>query len=187
MQNYEILFILPGTMSEDEVPALVNKVKELLVENGAKNLDHKDIGKSRLAYPIKHIRYGYFHLAHFEAEGNSVEVMKARLGLVSELLRTLITKYEPGTSMVDKINFGHIGSNTRGDEQRTPEREVDNVAANVRNRSYSKNVLTTSSNDNVEEKKDEVKVSSKKDDEKVKLDDIDKKLDEILDMGLDKV
>ena len=79
MQNYELLFILPGTLSEDEVPALVNTVKEVLVESGVQNLEHKDMGKSRLAYPIKHIRYGYFHLAHFEAEGKSVEDVKVKL------------------------------------------------------------------------------------------------------------
>ena len=186
MQNYELLFILPGTLSEDEVPALIDKVKETLVENGAENLSAKDMGKSRLAYPIKHIRYGYFHLAHFEAEGNSVEVIKAKLKLIPELLRNLITIYDPIKGMSDKINFGHIGATSRGDEPRNKEREVDNVAANVR-------TSTPKVKEEMEEKKEEViekketKTTSKKDSEKVALDDIDKKLDEILDLELDKV
>lgn len=194
MQNYELLFILPGTLAEDEVPALVAKVNEALTESGVENIEIKDIGKSRLAYPIKHIRYGYFHLAHFEAEGTNVEAVKAKLGLVPELLRHLITKHEPGSGIGAKINFGSAGStnNTRGDEPRSREREVANVAANVRTSAPTPKVKEETK-EAVEEKveeikeKKETKTSSKKDSEKFALEDIDKKLDEILDLELDKV
>ena len=113
MQNYELLFILPGTLSDDEAKPLVEKVKQVVEDSGAVNLELKELGKSRLAYPMKHIRYGYFNVIRFEADGKQVEKIKAELRLVSGLLRALVTKYDPkvikeGNRLGNRIDFVEV-------------------------------------------------------------------------------
>ena len=95
MKYYELLCILPGTLGEDEVGPLVQEVKTLLTDNGATNISSEDRGKSRLAYPIKHIRYGYSVVLAFQAERVALPVIQAKLRLVNNLLRAMINQFDP--------------------------------------------------------------------------------------------
>lgn len=200
MTNYELLFILPGTLSEDETAPFVGKVKEILESNGANKLTVDDLGKSRLAYPIKHIRYGYFYLAHFQAEKTDVIKIQDKLRLVRELLRALVSKYDPNKKLV----VGKVDSVSEID---TTKRYRTNVKKNTTSSREDKKTVS-SSNDKKEEKKEESKeekveaakesvekteteavVPEKKTSKskKVSMDDIDKKLDEILDIEISNV
>jgi small subunit ribosomal protein S6 len=95
MKYYELLCILPGTLGEDEVAPAVEEVKTLLAANGATTITSEDKGKSRLAYPIKHIRYGYAIVVVFQAERNALPVIQAKLRLINNLLRAMINEFDP--------------------------------------------------------------------------------------------
>lgn len=189
MQYYELLFILPGTLSEDEVKPVVKDVQEIVKANGGQNYSCDDMGKSRLAYPMKHIRYGYFQLAHFEAESKQVVVIGKKLRLVTQVLRVLIQKYDP-KKPVKKISF----------EMALPiEQPMSVVAGEVKTRPSGEAAMATAvitKAENIEPKEENfrpVQVEKKpgsrgrKKSEKVSLDEIDKKLDEILEIDINKV
>jgi len=108
MKKYELLFILPGTLAETEVQPIVEKVKNILVEAGATEIKNEDMGKNRLAYPMKHIRYGYFQLCHFSAESEQTVVIQRKLTLVDELLRALIQEYDGKRQTLAKINYFNL-------------------------------------------------------------------------------
>lgn len=95
MLYYELLCILPGTLSEEEAAALLESVTKMAVEAGAVNLKTESMGKNRLAYPMKHIRYGYFYVVRFEAEAAQVGGIQNKLRLSTQLLRALIQAYNP--------------------------------------------------------------------------------------------
>lgn len=95
VRHYEILTILPGTLSEVDVEPVVTKIKELIESEGAKSLTVDAGGKSRLAYPIKHIRYGYFHVFTFEVAPESIGKIEEKLRLFGQILRTVIKAYDP--------------------------------------------------------------------------------------------
>lgn len=181
MQNYELLFILPGTLVETEVKPLIDQVKDAVLTNGGVDFSVEDMGKSRLAYPINHIRYGYFQLAHFKAETETVLVIEKKLRLLGNTLRILIQKYDPNKK-VQKINFSDqtFAEPVMG----APVETVNSTTAPV--------VVTTTNEQDVAlnishaQPKEERKTTSKKT-AKVNLDDIDKKLDEILEIDIDKV
>ncbi len=95
MKQYELLVVLPGTVEESEVPTTIGSVKAIVEKHGGENIVMQDRGKSRLAYPIRHIRYGYFHLIRFNADGDATAKMQKELSMLRELLRALITAYNP--------------------------------------------------------------------------------------------
>lgn len=95
MKHYELLTVLPGTLSETEVPERIKQVTTLLSENGATEVTVEDMGKSRMAYPMKHIRYGYYHKMQFQAEPEQLPTLHNKLRLQSEMLRAIITSYVP--------------------------------------------------------------------------------------------
>ena len=64
MKKYELLVILPGTLDEGEVGVKISEITAMVGElsEGAKS---EAMGKNRLAYPIKQVRYGYFFTVIF--------------------------------------------------------------------------------------------------------------------------
>lgn len=95
MKNYEIMFIVRPTLSEDEVKKVSNNFKDIITNNGAKVTSEKEIGQRELAYEIKKFKSGYYFV--FEVEANDDKAIKEfdRLGLISnDVIRHLITKIE---------------------------------------------------------------------------------------------
>ncbi|MFH1946624.1 MAG: 30S ribosomal protein S6 [Candidatus Magasanikbacteria bacterium] len=237
MQNYELLLILPGTLSEDEVDPLVEKISKIIEEAGASNLSIEKLEKRRLAYPIKHIRYGYFNLVYFEAESEKVVEIQEKLRLIPELLRALVQKTDPEKQTNRTIKFGHPTqgqhkddriaeqsnhpfvrreeNKTRDEKVREKKVEEPKEAAEVdkekelvtvegkvevvekeENKGESKEEVVEAKEENkevaeveekVEEVKAEVEVKEPSDKKTLDMDDIDKKLDEILDIDLSNV
>lgn len=95
MKHYELFTLMPGTMTETDIPPFAAQVQELLQKHGASNVSCFNRGKSRLAYPVQHIRYGYFNTYQFEAEHETIPKMQKELALTRELLRAIITAYDP--------------------------------------------------------------------------------------------
>lgn len=95
MKHYELLCVLPGTLSEEEAAPVLSDVRSAIEGNNGKNVAQEDRGKSRLAYPMKHIRYGYVHVFTFEAEPASIPMIQAKLRLITSLLRAMINVFDP--------------------------------------------------------------------------------------------
>lgn len=188
MNNYELLLILPGTLAENEVAPETEKVKAVIADNGGINLEAGEKEKRRLAYPIKHIRYGYFQLFYFQAEETAVKVMENKLRLLPEFLRALIKKYNPASTAQKKINFGALTASEEGRREETAVHFAPRtaVATDAPAETFALPVQTEEKQqlEAAPVKKTTAKKTEKK---KIDLDDIDKKLDEILDMGLDNV
>ncbi|MFA4831594.1 MAG: 30S ribosomal protein S6 [Patescibacteria group bacterium] len=162
MLYYEFLFILPGTLSEDEVKSSVDKVKTILINSGVEDVEIEDLGKNRLAYPIKHIRYGYFQICRFQTDAEKIVEVQNKLRLTDEILRFLLQKYDPKKQKKIRIDYinDEMSGGTRA--QREIKREVIPLEAAL----MAKNIKMA---------KPETKET-----EKVSLEDIDRQLDEIL-------
>jgi len=173
MQHYELMFVLPGTLSEEEVAIEAATVKALIEAEGATDVAHHDLGKTRLAYPMKHIRYGYYHICRFAAEPSAVPTMKSKLRLNGKLLRAIITKVAAESKMeMDKlialsdVTVREIGQNKPRAEKKTENAEESAVMETKKVSKPKK-----------EEKTAEPKETRAED---VKIKDIDKKLDQLL-------
>jgi len=87
MQRYELMYILPPTLTENEVPATTEKISTLLKDNGAEISQEVDLGKKRLAYPINHHQYGYYRLLEMSSEPSNIAKMNNALRLSPHVLR----------------------------------------------------------------------------------------------------
>ena len=93
MPHYELLYLISNKFSEDEVKPIVEKVNSLILNNQGKITLTKDLGKKRLAYPIKGFHYGYYNLAEFDMPGENLIKVDRALRLANEILRQqIITK-----------------------------------------------------------------------------------------------
>lgn len=157
MTQYELLYIVPMRYTEDELNPIKQKVRESIENAGGKILLDDSLGKKKLAYPVKKIHQGYYLLNHFELEPARLSSLDRNLRLTDEIIRHIIVKYEAKTVFkIEKIREGLQASSDIFPREGMTER----VAPPKQ-----------------EPKKAEEKTEEK---EKVNLEDLDKKLDEIL-------
>ncbi len=95
MRQYEIMFIVKPTLSEEDIKNVVVNFENILTSNGAKILDKQDMGQKELAYEIKKMKSGYYYLFTLEANDDKAIKEFDRLALINgDIIRHLITKIE---------------------------------------------------------------------------------------------
>ena len=92
MNKYELLLVLPGTLDEGETTAKTEEAVAVIKEFGTE-AELIAMGKNRLAYPIKQVRYGYFYTVTFVCDKEAIKKIEEKLRLTRGLLRAIITHY----------------------------------------------------------------------------------------------
>jgi len=95
MRKYEVFTIIPGTLSEQEVQPVVERVAAVIKDAGVEAVETKALGKMKIAFPIKHVRYGYFYNFFFDAEPESAQTINQKLRIEEHLLRALVRTFDP--------------------------------------------------------------------------------------------
>lgn len=97
MQMYELLYIVPTTFTDPEVEGIMANVGKILTSVGITPVRHENVGKIKLAYPIKRVRHASYILAYFEAEPAALVEFERQLGLTNEVIRHMVLAVPPGT------------------------------------------------------------------------------------------
>ncbi len=122
MKKYELLLVLPGTLDEKEAEVKGQEILALVQENSTAAELHP-LGKNRLAYPIRQIRYGYFNTIIFTADPLGLKVLQDKLVLLREPLRAMITYFNMSLTAAQKIIYSSDDSGatmTRDKEKVAP-------------------------------------------------------------------
>lgn len=108
MRHYEVLFILKPTLTEEEVSAKLEFVKEVLTKNGAEIESVVPMGTRKLAYKIKKYERGTYFVIYFKAPTNLIAELERVLRITEEVIRFLIVKYENKKEIAawEKLNKG---------------------------------------------------------------------------------
>ena len=99
-QVYEVGYLVLPSITEDSLPNVVDSIKEIINKNGGHTLDGEAPMLTDLAYPLSKtigaskyvVNDAYFGWQKFEAESNSIEVIKSALEKKEELIRFLLVK-----------------------------------------------------------------------------------------------
>lgn len=93
MPMYETIFILDSLLAPEEIDKIVNRVKELVENNGGKIVTIDKWGKRRLAYEIQKKQYGFFVAIEFEGEGPIPNALEQEYNFNEKILRYLTYRY----------------------------------------------------------------------------------------------
>lgn len=91
MHPYDLLYIIPAVMTDSEAETVAAKVTEMIKATGAAITRTENLGKLKLAYPIKHQKYGFYMLTQFDAEPGTVAKLENDLRLNENVLRHQLT------------------------------------------------------------------------------------------------
>lgn len=174
MKHYELLAVLPGTLTETEAHEIATQVKETVEKNGGTSIEQEYNGKSRLAYPMRHIRYGYFFLFTFEATEADVITIQAKIRLIGQILRFLCKIYNPSQKV--SLNFGDTAQ-TQPDPELGTEKKEEIVAKEVPEMDLVQPVAVA---ETPAEPEETPKAAEPKEKNDISMEEIDQKLDELL-------
>ncbi len=173
MQTYNFLFFLSGNLTEVEVPASLEKVQALLLQIGAQNIAFENAGRQKMAYPTGTHHFGYLINSSFEIESANITTLQEKLSLDKEILRFMVSKLGVGKKPVTLAELA--ASQPQRDNREHVRKENVTTPKIV----ATEEVLVR---EEAAMEKEEKSEDSKEEKKKVKMDlnDINKKIDEIL-------
>jgi len=160
--HYEILFIIPNKFTAEEAKKLSDEMEALIKTDGGEVTFSEDWGKKKLAYEIETFNHGYYFLIEFDFDAEKINKFNRTLQLDHNILRHNIITIKKRT--LEEIKQSKALSEKLAQEfkkEKEPEPE--------------KKKKESTPEKEVEEKK------KKADEDKIELQDLDDKLDKILD------
>ncbi len=93
-RNYEIMLVLNSALSDERIDAIVDSIKQIIVNGQGSVADVTNIGKRRLAYPIKHQTDGIYIMMHYTLLSTVNKQIENLLNITEEALRYMIVLLE---------------------------------------------------------------------------------------------
>ena len=91
--NYEVLYVINPTLSEEDTAALVARFKELAESRGTVN-EVEEWGKRKLAYLINDLDEGYYVLMSFTADPAFPAELDRLMRINTGIMRSIIVSKE---------------------------------------------------------------------------------------------
>ncbi|MDP3985414.1 MAG: 30S ribosomal protein S6 [bacterium] len=101
MYHYELLAIIPAQFTESEAQGIEGRVSEALSAQGISVTKTESLGKIKFAYPVNHVRHGYYRRFVFSTEPETITTLEKPLRLIDGLLRFSIVRTSEGASKKD--------------------------------------------------------------------------------------
>jgi ribosomal protein S6 len=218
MRNYELLVTLPGTLTKTELKPELEQIKSTLEEFGSENIESKSFSKTKLAYPVDGIEYGYYYQFKYEIDPQQVNDMRKELNKQQNLLRSVLNQIDPNhhkdrvdevrslngrDEILQLIEEKHSDKEESEETQQEEKAEKANSKQEDTEQQSTKQEEKTEDTESTESSEEDEKKKTKKDkneekkkkekdskqqdkkntedsEEDVSLDDIDDKLDEII-------
>ena len=93
MNNYETLFVIKPTLTDEETAAQIAKITEILEREGAQILATNKMGMRKLAYPVAKNERGVYTIIYFNAVGSVIAELERKLKFNEEVIKYLTVKY----------------------------------------------------------------------------------------------
>jgi small subunit ribosomal protein S6 len=87
LRKYEVMLILPPEADDQVVQGVTDRISQVLEAQGGKVGAVNKWGKRRLAFVIRHQSEGFYVVAEFEAEPETVKELDRVLALVDDVIR----------------------------------------------------------------------------------------------------
>ncbi len=95
MPQYELMYLLSSAVADTEVPAITQAVLKSIEDFGGENVLETQLGKKKLAYPIKKTRNGFYVVVNFNMDSQKINTLDAKIrSMNSSVIRYLIANQE---------------------------------------------------------------------------------------------
>ena len=100
MKQYELLFVVKPTLTEEEIASEIATVKASIEKDGGDIVTTDDMGMKKLAYEVAKANRGYYTVFYFNANPASINEMERLIRLNENILKFMTVKYESKREVV---------------------------------------------------------------------------------------
>lgn len=93
-REYELGFIIPSSVSEQETQGVIDLVKGWVEGLGGETTNVNYWGRRRLAYPIQDFREGYYVFLMITIDGQQLPELERNLLFNDQIIRHLVVRPE---------------------------------------------------------------------------------------------
>lgn len=90
MRKYELMYIARPELDEESLKKNREKFQSVITQNGGEILETQDMGKRRLAYPIKKLREGIYTVIQFQSGTDTVKELERSLRIDDNVIRHMV-------------------------------------------------------------------------------------------------
>lgn len=94
MEKYEVMFIVKNTIEDDAVKSVADSLQGIITKGKGKVIEFKEMGKRKLAYPIKKELTGTYFVMSVEANHDTIKEFERKVLINENVLRHLVIKKE---------------------------------------------------------------------------------------------
>jgi small subunit ribosomal protein S6 len=91
---YESAVMINAALDDEQIQALISRVKETITNNGGEIREIEDWGRKRLAYVVKKSKVGYYAIFRFNAPSSLIAKLERFYILDEQFLRYLTIKLD---------------------------------------------------------------------------------------------
>ena len=136
MPRYEFMYLLGSNVADSEVPEISGQILKTTEDLGGSSIIENQLGKKKLAYPIKKTRNGHYVVVNFTMETDKVNELAGKIRTMSsQIIRHLIVNLEEHLQRTekDKVEQAKIARTQRAKkiEAQTKEQKAAPVLAEI--------------------------------------------------------
>ncbi len=95
MPQYELMYLLGSHVADDDVPKISQAVLKFAEDFGATEVKESQLGKKKLAYPIKKTRNGHYVVVDFTMDTKNINTFDAKIRTQDQsIIRYLIVNLD---------------------------------------------------------------------------------------------
>ena len=94
VNDYELMVIYTPTVTDDEMPAIVEKLGKAVADHGGSSPNIQPWGRKKLAYSIRHFKEGNYVLARFKMDAKKTAGLEQGLKISENILRHLLVRMD---------------------------------------------------------------------------------------------
>jgi small subunit ribosomal protein S6 len=92
LRDYELVIVISPDVAEEDVPAAIEKINQLVVGRGGEVTQVDHWGRRKLAYPISKHLEGSYVVSQVKLEPGQAATLAAGLRLSEDVLRHLLVR-----------------------------------------------------------------------------------------------
>lgn len=146
MRHYEIVFLVHPDQSE-QVPAMVERYRGMIENDGGKIHRLEDWGRRQLAYPIQKIHKAHYVLMNIECSHAVLEELESAFRFNDAVLRQLVMQRPGPDTEASPLAKGEQRDQD-DDEPRANRRDNDDDSDNSTSKDDSDNSVSNDDSDN---------------------------------------
>jgi small subunit ribosomal protein S6 len=94
MTNYETLFVLKPTLTEEETAKHIENIQNVITTNGGEIVATDKIGTRDLAYEIQKQKRGNYTIIYHKTPGSAIKEIERNFRINEDVIRFMTVKYE---------------------------------------------------------------------------------------------